>query len=126
MSKTKIERIEGIDEKIAQLEAQKKQLIQQQKAAERKERTRRLCSRHGLLEKYMPDLIAISDEQFEIFVKRGVDTSYGQKLLAELVAKQSVNTPSNSTASDGKVKNTTVIEEESEGFQDYDESEDDD
>ena len=87
MPKTKTERITGIEEQIAQLEAQKKRLIQQQKTTERKERINRLCKRHGLLEKYMPDLITLSDEQFEMFIKRGISTSYGRKILAEIVAE---------------------------------------
>jgi superfamily II RNA helicase len=87
MAKSKQERITGIEEQIAQLENQRKQLVQKQKEDERKERTRRLCKRHGLLEKYMPELAAISDEQFEMFIKRGINTSYGKKMLAEIIAK---------------------------------------
>ena len=87
MAKTTAERIAERDERITQLQNEKKQLLQRQKADERKARTSRLCRRHGLLEKYMPDLISITDEQFETFVKRGIDTSYGQKILAEIVAE---------------------------------------
>lgn len=68
MAKTKQERITNLEEQILQLENQKKQLIQKQKEDDRKERTKRLCKRHGLLEKYMPDLITITDEQFEMFI----------------------------------------------------------
>ena len=92
MSKTKTERIEGIDERIAQLEAQKKQLIQQQKIAERKERTSRLCRRHGLLEKYMPELITITDEQFEMFVQKAVANDYGRDILAKIMTKPNAST----------------------------------
>lgn len=87
MSKTKSERIEGIDEKVAQLMNQKKKLVQQEKERQRKERNSRLCRRHGLLEKYMPDLAIITDEHFEMFIRRAINTSYGQDILAELVAK---------------------------------------
>ena len=87
MSKTKQARISNIEEQIKQLLAQKKQLIQKQKVEERAARTKRLCSRHGLLEKYMPELINITDEQFEMFIKRGINTSYGQKTLADIIAK---------------------------------------
>ena len=92
--KTYEEKIAVKDEQIQQLLNQKKQLIQKQKADERKERTSRLCRRHGLLEKYMPDLIVITDEQFEQFVKRGIDTKYGNQILSELVAKEGVSTVS--------------------------------
>ena len=70
---------------MAQLAAQKKRIIQQEKERERKERTSRLCRRHGLLEKYMPGLTVISDKQFEMFIKRAINTGYGQKILVELV-----------------------------------------
>ena len=87
MSKTNTERIDSIDEQIAQLAARKKQLIQQENTRLRKERNNRLYRRHGLLEKYMPDLINITDMQFEMFIKRAIDTSYGQKILAEITAE---------------------------------------
>lgn len=93
MAKTKTERIASIEEQIAQLENQKKQLVQKQKDDDRKERTKRLCKRHGLLEKYMPDLITITDEQFEMFIKRGINTSYGQKTLAEIIVKPPQTVP---------------------------------
>ena len=104
MPKSINEKITTTDEKIQQLINQKKQLVQKQKATERKERTSRLCRRHGLLESRMPDLVNISDEQFEAFVKRGINTSYGQKILAEIIAKPaptSTETANASTASGG-------------------------
>ena len=85
MPKTTAEKIATKREQIQQLQNQEKQLIQKQKAEERKARTRRFCSRHGLLEKVMPDLAAITDEQFETFIRKGINTTYGQKILAEIV-----------------------------------------
>ena len=85
MAKTTAEKIAERDERIAQLQNEKKKLLQKQKADERKVRTNRLCRRHGLLEKYMPDLITITDEQFEMFIKRAIATSYGRDALAEIV-----------------------------------------
>ena len=98
MAKTRKEKIASYEERIAQLENQRKQEIQKMKAEERKARTRRLCSRHGLLEKFMPDLATITDEQFEEFIKRGINTSYGQKILAEIVAKGTSQTENSDTA----------------------------
>ena len=82
-TKTAAEKIAAKDERIQQLINEKKRLIQQEKAKERKERNNRLYRRHGLLEKYMPELAIISDEHFEMFIKRAIDTGYGQKILAE-------------------------------------------
>ena len=58
--KTYEEKIAVKDEQIQHLINQKKQLMQKQKADERKERTSRLCRRHGLLEKYNPALFLCS------------------------------------------------------------------
>ena len=85
MAKSRKERIASYEERIAQLENQRKQEIQKMKTEERKARTKRLCSRHGLLEKFMPDLATITDEQFEEFIKRGINTSYGQRSCPKFI-----------------------------------------
>jgi hypothetical protein len=86
MRKTTSEKIAATRERILQLQNEEKQLIQKEKAEERKARTRRFCSRHGLLEKFMPDLADITDEQFESFIKIAIATSYGREKLAKIVA----------------------------------------
>jgi hypothetical protein len=86
-TKTYEEKITGMDERIRQLINEKKKLQQQENAQQRKARDNRLYRRHGLLEKYMPGLTIITDRQFEIFIQRAINTSYGQKILAELVAE---------------------------------------
>ena len=85
MAKTTVEKIATKRKQIQQLQNQEKLLLQKQKKEERAARTRRLCSRHGLLEKFMPDLATITDEQYETFIRKGINTTYGQKLLAEIV-----------------------------------------
>ena len=104
MPKTTAEKIATKREQIQQLQNQEKQLLQKQKKEERTARTRRFCSRHGLLEKFMPDLATITDEQYETFIRKGINTSYGQKILAEIVgstgataAQQSVETAAQPT-----------------------------
>ena len=87
MAKTTAEKIANKDERIQQLLNEKKQLIQKQKADERRTRTSRLCRRHGLLEKYLPDLVSITDEQFEAFVKKTISNNYGRDALAEIIGK---------------------------------------
>ena len=93
MPKSRQEKITSYDERISQLENQRKQEIQKMKQEERRARTKRLCSRHGLLEKYMPDLATITDEQFEVFIKTGIDTTYGRNKLAEIIKKASATQP---------------------------------
>ena len=64
-----------------------KQLVQKQKADERKARTKRLCSRAGLLESMLPDTIALTDEQFKSFLERTTANEFGRRMLANIVAK---------------------------------------
>jgi len=84
-TKTAEEKVAIKDAKILQLQKQKKKILQQEKAKERKARDNRLYRRHGLLEKYLPELIAMQDHQFEMFIKRGIKTKYGIKILYDIL-----------------------------------------
>ena len=92
MPKTKLERIASIEEQIAQLKNQQKQLAQKHKAEERKARTRRLCQRMGLFESMLPDTVALTDEQFKTFLERTVANGHGRRELAK-IAPQGNATP---------------------------------
>ena len=70
MSKTKIERIAGIEDRIKQLENQKKRLAQQHKAAERKARTRRLIQRGAILEGFIPEADTYTEEQIQAILQK--------------------------------------------------------
>lgn len=83
--KTLDERIEAAKVEKEQAEARIKKLIQEQKAAERKARNHRLCKRGGLMEKLLPDLATLTDEQFETFFKRTTANNYGRDILAEVM-----------------------------------------
>jgi len=85
--KTAEEKLAEKNAKIQQLQKQKQAIIKRENAKERKQRTHRLCRRHGLLEKFMPDLINITDEQFEAFIRTGINTTYGRKRLDEIKDK---------------------------------------
>ena len=84
MAKTKTEKIASIEEEIRQLENKRKQLVQAQKAQERKDRTKRLCRRMGLLENMLPTTITLTDEQFKTFLESTLITEYSRRILAEL------------------------------------------
>jgi len=84
--KTYEEQIAERDAKILQYQNEKKRILQKQKSADRKARDNRLYRRHGLLEKFMPDLIEITDAQYEVFIKTGINTTYGRKRLGEIIA----------------------------------------
>jgi len=62
MARTKTERIANIEAEIKQLENQRKKLLQQQKEHERKVRTRRLIERGALLESLIDGAEALTNE----------------------------------------------------------------
>ena len=87
--KTTAERIEAARIEKQQAETRIKKLLQEQKAQERKERNHRLCKRGGLVEKLLPDLIKLTDEQFEIFVQKTLMSGFAEKILRGLVPPES-------------------------------------
>ena len=93
MAKNRMEKIADYEDKISKLKEQMKMEMQKQKKDERNNRTKRLCTRHGLMEKLMPDLINLTDEQFEVFVKTGINTSYGKKRLSEILGHNGNSAP---------------------------------
>ena len=94
MPKSRQEKVANYDERIAQLKNQKKKEKQALKADERKARTKRLCSRHGLLESMLPEIINITDEQYKTFLERAVTNDYGHGILAKITAQESENNTS--------------------------------
>ena len=106
MIKSKLEKIDSIEEEIAQLRNRQKLLKQQHNKQERKERTHRLCRRGGLVEKLLPDLARITDEQFDIFVDKVLLTPHTERILKGLVPPppESVSEPDVdvSSAQDGE------------------------
>lgn len=87
MAKTKAEKIADIEMQMAQLENQRKKLIQQQKQQERTDRKKRHCKRMGLFESLLPETIQLTDEQFKIFLEQTVATEQSRSLLDELAAQ---------------------------------------
>ena len=81
MAKTKTEKITDIQERIVQLENQKKKLVQEQKDADRRARTKRLCKRHGLLESMLPEIASITDEQYKSLIEKAVDNKFFRDML---------------------------------------------
>jgi hypothetical protein len=87
MAKTRTERIDSIDEQIKQLGNQRKQLIQKEKAQERKDRTRRLCQRMGLFESMLPETITLTDDSFKTFLEKSVLSDQSRRILDGLTAQ---------------------------------------
>jgi len=86
-AKTAEERLAIRDERIKQLQKQKQKIRKDENKKIRKQRDNRLYRRHGLLEKFMPKIIDITDEQFEVFIRKGINTTYGRNCLNEIIDK---------------------------------------
>ena len=87
MAKTRTEKIDSLLIEIEQLENKRKQLMQEQKQQERKDRTKRLCRRAGLLESLLPDTIPLTEEQFKIFLDKTILTDQSRRLLDEMTTQ---------------------------------------
>ena len=81
------EKIEGIEKEIEQLKNEKKRLLQQQSANERKKRTKRLCTRAGLIESLMPDTKLLTDEQFKDLIEKTTANDFGMSMLNRMLSK---------------------------------------
>ena len=93
MAKTKAEKITSIEEEIRQLENRRRQLVQEQKAQERKDRTKRLCRRMGLFESLVPDTIPLTEEQFKTFLEKTVMSDHASRILDGLTAQNAATAP---------------------------------
>ena len=79
--KTTTQQIEAVDEKILQYANRKKELLQKQKAAERKARTHRLCERGAILESFISDADKFTNDQIKAFLEKTVQSDYARKIL---------------------------------------------
>ena len=87
-TKTTTERIDTLQEKIQQLENQKKLLLQQQRAQERKARTKRLIERGAILESLVSGADVCTGEQIKAFLKQTVLTDSAKKIFTEITAQK--------------------------------------
>jgi len=113
MAKTRQEKIASYEERIAQLENQKKLEQQRLKTDERKKRDRRIYKRAGLLESLLPDTAHLTDEQFTTFLHRTVGNKFGSDKLAEIIAagEKSGGTPPKTTAESNSQKLQPIKDE---------------
>jgi hypothetical protein len=91
MSKTRTEKIENYDLQIAKLLEQRKKELQKHRQEENKATNKRHCKRGAVMEKALPDLISITDEQFNTFVKKALATDHSKNLLAKLAAQNNAD-----------------------------------
>jgi len=125
MSKTRLEKIADYDEKIAQIKNLQKQELQKHHKEERAARTRRLCSRHGLLEKMLPEIITITDEQYLTFLEKAVTNEYGRGILNKIITQNTATVPPTTAGSAAQTaKATNAKPAKTEQDEDADEVED--
>ena len=98
--KTTAEKIEAAKIEKEQAETRIKKLLQEQKAEERKARNHRLCKRGGQVEKLLPDLVDLTDEQFETFVQKTLLSGFAEKVLRGLVPPKTEVTVENESDTD--------------------------
>ena len=108
MTKTRLEKIADYDEKIAQIKNLQKQELQKHHKEERAARTRRLCSRHGLLEKMLPEIITITDEQYQTFLEKAVTNEYGRGILNKIITQNTAAAPPTTAGSAGSAAQTVT------------------
>ena len=84
-------KLENLSTKIEKARAEKlqkenrlKELEQQLKSVEKKERNHRLCKRMGMFESLMPDTITLTDDQFYSFLEKAVANDYSKRTLATI------------------------------------------
>jgi butyrate kinase len=106
MAKTFNEKIAAINLEMEQLENRKKQIIGQQKEADRKARTNRLCRRGGFLESILPGTIPLTDGQFETFLKKTMLTDFSRRALAAIGAENAE--PAADNCSDATARSNTA------------------
>ena len=86
-TKTTTQRIETLQEKIQQLENEKKRLLNVQKEADRKARTRRLIERGAILESLISSAETFTNEQIKSFLQKTVQSDYARKILGGIAAQ---------------------------------------
>lgn len=88
MAKTYNERIAETKDKITQYENQMKQLIQKQKDAERKARTKRLIERGAILESLIDGAETFTNEQIKAVLTAALNSEVALEILVSLQVQQ--------------------------------------
>ena len=76
-------KIEKIDERIQQLLNEKKKLLNQDKEAERKARTKRLIENGAILESVISDIKEFNGDQVKRFLVKTIKTEFARRAFNE-------------------------------------------
>ena len=88
MKKTTNEKINNVDEQMRLL-AEEKKTLQKKKREEEQEEQKQRCHRRGIkVEKHLPDLAEMTDEQFDTFAEKVLFTEQTKRIIAEILSPQ--------------------------------------
>jgi len=87
------EQIEAAEKEIKQQENRLKELRQQYKVQEGKERTHRLIERGAILESLMEEPLTFTNEQIKTFLEKTVQTDFARKILTQLKGQNATEPP---------------------------------
>lgn len=97
-----------LDEQIelALAEREKKEeriklLLARRRTKEDKARTHRLCKRGGLVEKHLPRLAMLTDDQFDVWIKKTLLSGFAERALNEILPPPPVETEGGTGTADG-------------------------
>ena len=105
MKKSTADKLNSVDEQMRVLAEEKKTLQKKKREEEQDERNKRYCKRGGIIEKHIPELATLTDEQFDFFAKKVLFTEYAKCVIADILNPQptpapSVNPPNDEDDSD--------------------------
>jgi len=105
------QRVNTQREKVIQMQNELKRLQQLEQAEVRKEQTKRLCRRAGILESVLPDTAGLSDDLFKEFLVSHAANKFGINILNKLIERQKIMETGN--AKELSSKSITVPEKSS-------------
>jgi hypothetical protein len=86
--KTTNDKITDVDEQMRQL-AEEKKALQKKKREEELEEQKQRCNRRGVkIEKQLPDLATMTDEQFNIFAEKVLFTEQTKTIISDILTPQ--------------------------------------
>jgi hypothetical protein len=74
MARPTTEQVQSIRDKIQELQNKEKRLLNQQKEADRKARTKRLIERGAILESILPNSAELTNDQFKVLIEKMLQT----------------------------------------------------
>ena len=88
MFEAKLKKLEKLDEKIQDLQNEKKQVRQEYNEAVKKARNHRIFKRGGMVESILPESKDFTDEQMKSLLEQVLTSGYAVKRIAEITGKE--------------------------------------